>query len=963
MVSDTTAPLDQYLKPIKDHATLIGAVTALVTLLGVLVSTMVPTSYEATASVLVTPISTDPSETFESDVVVDMSTEERIATSKTVIALVSQRLAEQSVDIGHDALGLNVTVSSPTESRILDVSYQAATPSLAQIGADTFAQTYLDYRSQVAEENKSAAEEILGERIALLKDQLASIEAELTGFEEGSQSFVSLSVERESIRSELNAQQDTMAQLSTLSTDVGRIISPAELPDSALGLGPFVIILGALVGGLVMGCLAAYVVATIKAAGAPRNRRATDQPGNADPSTQCILETPDILETPSTQKTPDIQKTPSVLETPSTQKTPDIQKTPSVLETPSTLETPSVLETPSTQKTPSTLETYASRAEQSAERGPAPDPTPWAPSEPGPEVLAAATSEPEPTWLTPDLIPLTPVLTPLTPEPTPTATSGPEPTPLSPEPEPAPLSPEPTPTATSKRAPTSPTLDPPETASPKPDRPHRGEIEQPVPPRPMSVWGSAPVHDPTADETADLLPSAPPTNEPEREPAHHEPPTTRPARGSRSMVAEQQAMDAFFGPEPTATDKSWARDKPTATDESWAGDEPVDDDSVAKPEHLEPHLDSAWDEGFLDQSIHERSIDAESFGSEEGAEQFIDPTYTDPPDDGAESPGKSLDAVAAETRAALAALLEEASPDVGPIRGSDSDDATPATAGEALSQDDIDDPEAGWQIHAGVQHRDEQRNETAEDSGFEIDSPAPGKRQMTDTDALDATPPSQLAEPPALLSEASFEPLLQRFRQLEEGRALSVVCLGEAGRDASLAIGFGLTDELQSRGIKVLVVDMLLEEPAIDRLLGLPPQPGLLDVLAEQATLDEGARGITGLGTLRALTVGHQDDLADRRRTNELINGWSMQQLLNDAGTDYDATVIIGGTLDDARRLNLVLQQTDGIVIGTGQIVGEPAGPGLDARLAGLPAEVLALVSVDAAFAADGVATSGAPSM
>ncbi len=467
----------------------------------------------------------------------------------------------------------------------------------------------------------------------------------------------------------------------------------------------------------------------------------------------------------------------------------------------------------------------------------------------------------------------------------------------------------------------------------------------------MTVWASAPDPDPTADETATGLDSAPPTDESEPRPAHHEPPSARPTRSNRSAVAEQQAMDAFFGPEPTAIDESWARD------------EPADDDSVVKPEHLEPDLDSAWDEGFLEQSIHERPIYPESFVSEDGAEESIDPTYTDLPVDGAESTGKSLDAVAAETRAALAALLEEAPPDVGPIRGSDSDDATPATSSEAPSQDDIDDPEAALQIDAGVELRDERLDETADYSGFEIAPPAPDDPQMPTADARDTTPWPQLSEPPALVSEADFEPLLQRFRRLGEGRAVSLVCLGETGRGASLAIGFGLTDELQSRGIKVLVVDMLLEEPAIDRLLGLSPRPGLLDILAEQATLDEGARGITGLGTLRALTVGHLDDLADRRRTNELINGWSMQQLLDDAGTDYDATVIIGGTLDDARRLSLVLQQTDGIVIGTEQIVGEPAGSGLDANLAGLPAEVLALISVDAAFAANDVATSGAPSM
>ncbi|MCP4227054.1 MAG: hypothetical protein GY773_27235 [Actinomycetia bacterium] len=264
MATNETRPLGQYLRPLRDHVKLVVVVSAVVVVLGSLASAFVPTSYRSTASILVSPISTDPNETLRSDVTIEMTTEERIATSQAVVDLVADQLSERSIEISHDELSANLMVSSPKGSRILDVSYAASTSALAQVGADAFAQTYLDYRSQLANESKAVAAETLQERITTLKAQLAEVSAELLRNDESSEAFVTATVERESIRSELDAQQESLASLSTVSVDVGRIISAAEAPDSPEGVGTPAMIVGVIIGGLVVGCIAAFLVDAFK---------------------------------------------------------------------------------------------------------------------------------------------------------------------------------------------------------------------------------------------------------------------------------------------------------------------------------------------------------------------------------------------------------------------------------------------------------------------------------------------------------------------------------------------------------------------------------------------------------------------------------------------------------------------------------------------------------------------------
>ncbi len=277
MRTDGTATLDHYLKPVLEHKNLIVAVTGITAVLAVVASVALPASYRSTASVLLTPISGNPLTPLESDTDVDMATELLISTSKAVVARVSDDLATQSMIVDPDMLADNVAASSPPDSKVLDLVYEASTPEQAQIIANSFAVNYLEYREQIATESRAEAVDALNERIALLKEQLSDIEGRLSQMEAGTQPYVSLSVERDSVDSELQAQQEALAALSTLSLSAGEILSPAQLPLTATGPGLITLLAGGLAGGLVIGVVLAMLVSAIRASLAPRNRRASDR--------------------------------------------------------------------------------------------------------------------------------------------------------------------------------------------------------------------------------------------------------------------------------------------------------------------------------------------------------------------------------------------------------------------------------------------------------------------------------------------------------------------------------------------------------------------------------------------------------------------------------------------------------------------------------------------------------------
>ena len=271
--------MDHYIKPLLEYRKLVLTLTVLAVVAGVAVWYFMPAGYQTTTSVLLKPISADPLDGIEADTgdAVDIQTELLIATSNAVTNLAVEDLASQSISTSSAELADQVSASSPKNTKILEITFEAATPELAQIGADTMARSYLTYRAAIATDNRAVAVDALNQRISLLKENLAEVETDLNRAAPETQPHIALSVERDSLLAELTAQQDALAALSTLSVAAGEILDPADLPTSRAGLDLLTTIVGSLVAGLILGSVLAMLISAVKASNASRTRRSTDR--------------------------------------------------------------------------------------------------------------------------------------------------------------------------------------------------------------------------------------------------------------------------------------------------------------------------------------------------------------------------------------------------------------------------------------------------------------------------------------------------------------------------------------------------------------------------------------------------------------------------------------------------------------------------------------------------------------
>ncbi|MEM7324358.1 MAG: hypothetical protein AAF531_14810 [Actinomycetota bacterium] len=260
MSEQQTAPINQYLQPVVERRKVLFLVWAAVVVLGVAAGLAAPVSYSSTAAILVYPSSGDPTKALETDDAdIDMPTELRIATSQAVINLVVDRLAQDGIQADPQLLADSITAASTKESTVLDLTFVSTTPQLAATGANAFAQSYLDFRAELASSNKLSAESAINARIVLLQERLSAVENQLNAAVGGSR--VVLASEKATIEADLAAQQIALGALSTPTIDATVIIDDAVPPTAPEGLGFLQILVGAIAGGLVSGVVAVYVLA------------------------------------------------------------------------------------------------------------------------------------------------------------------------------------------------------------------------------------------------------------------------------------------------------------------------------------------------------------------------------------------------------------------------------------------------------------------------------------------------------------------------------------------------------------------------------------------------------------------------------------------------------------------------------------------------------------------------------
>lgn len=207
-------------------AVLIGA------LAGAAFAQAAPQRYSATATLVVTPVVSNPMTGNREEV--NIRTEQEILRSREVA-----RRAADTLGMPGDGseLRADVEVAAPLGSQVLEVTMNADTPELAIDGANAVATAYLDLR-------RDAAVEVTERYLANVDQQIEDLLAEPpTKMTDGL------------------IEQLTMQRSSVALTDPepGRMIGAATPPPSASGPGLLTTVAGAAMAGLLLGIAAAVL--------------------------------------------------------------------------------------------------------------------------------------------------------------------------------------------------------------------------------------------------------------------------------------------------------------------------------------------------------------------------------------------------------------------------------------------------------------------------------------------------------------------------------------------------------------------------------------------------------------------------------------------------------------------------------------------------------------------------------
>jgi capsular exopolysaccharide synthesis family protein len=184
--------------------------------------------YQATASVLVNPLSASPNPpAARPDQLINMTNEKQLVLSAAVAEGAGKSLGSSATP---DELLEHVSAEVLADSQILKISYRDTAPLTAQRGANAFAQAYLDYRGNAAKTQVDRVRKTLANQmndLSAKKHQSEEIVSNPNAPEADKRNAqASLTVYDRQLD---NVNQELLA-LEQLDLSPGRVIQPAALP-------------------------------------------------------------------------------------------------------------------------------------------------------------------------------------------------------------------------------------------------------------------------------------------------------------------------------------------------------------------------------------------------------------------------------------------------------------------------------------------------------------------------------------------------------------------------------------------------------------------------------------------------------------------------------------------------------------------------------------------------------------
>ena len=181
--------------------------------------------YDSAAQVLVTPTNVNQLvQGAPAANLVSMDTEQGIAASSAVAQLAAEQLGAE--------LQGTTTVSVPSNTQFLKITFSSTDPSTAQSGAQAVAESYLKFREQAALQNASRAATGYREQLTKLEAQVATLQVKLADLAAGSSAAIELSAQIGQRNSSVDFLRSKLLELTAQGVAPGQVVADAALPTS-----------------------------------------------------------------------------------------------------------------------------------------------------------------------------------------------------------------------------------------------------------------------------------------------------------------------------------------------------------------------------------------------------------------------------------------------------------------------------------------------------------------------------------------------------------------------------------------------------------------------------------------------------------------------------------------------------------------------------------------------------------
>jgi capsular polysaccharide biosynthesis protein len=145
-----------------------------------------------------------------------------------------------------------LVVENPLGTLILNITFTASTPERARNGAQAFAQAYLDYRRNEAEDTKRRTLERVTAQRQALDRVLTETNQAIAANPSGSDARTNAEARRGVLLSQIGDLERTSATTQAIDTEPGKVIRPADLPSAPSGPSLMITVIGtAFLGSLI----------------------------------------------------------------------------------------------------------------------------------------------------------------------------------------------------------------------------------------------------------------------------------------------------------------------------------------------------------------------------------------------------------------------------------------------------------------------------------------------------------------------------------------------------------------------------------------------------------------------------------------------------------------------------------------------------------------------------------------